>query len=210
MERHSRYLKGIYETADHRIQTDPVCRVHEHALRIPPVSRAPRKPAGEVRSELGVDEKAKLILITLGGVSGTYEFLDRLTRIKDLTFVVPGASDTTTRKDNLILLPRHSVFFHPDLVHSVDAVVGKAGYSTLAEVFAAGIPFGYVLPEGFPESAVLSAFIRDRMPGISIPEETFYKALWVDDLPELLALPKIDTGGVDGAGEAAKIVLDLI
>ena len=37
---------------------------------------------------------------------------------------------------NLILLPHHSVFFHPDLVNASDAVVGKLGYSTLAAVLS--------------------------------------------------------------------------
>ena len=30
--------------------------------------------------------------------------------------------------------------FHPDLVNASDAVIGKAGYNTLAEVFYAGTP----------------------------------------------------------------------
>jgi hypothetical protein len=33
-------------------------------------------------------------------------------------------------KQNLVLLPHHSGFYHPDLVNASDAVIGKVGYST--------------------------------------------------------------------------------
>lgn len=209
MERHALYLKEIFDGADYRIQTDPVCRARGNASRVPPISRAPRKPALEVRARLGVSNGDRLVLITLGGVPGSYEFLERLTRVEGVLFVVPGASETFTRKDNLILLPRHSEYYHPDLVHAVDAVAGKAGYSTLAEVFRAGVPFGYVLPERFPESDHLAGFIRDHMPGIRIAEKDFENALWVENLPELLSLERADTTGSDGGKEAAEIVLGL-
>jgi len=210
MKRHSDYLRGIFEQADHRIQTDPVCRPLPGACRVPPMSRPPRDTAPGVRKRLGLPQDRRSVLITLGGVPGTYDFLERLPREKDVSFIIPGASETVESRDNLFLLPRQSEFYHPDLVHAVDAVVGKAGYSTLAEVYMAGAPFGYVLPEGFRESSVLRDFIQDRLPCLPVPEERFADGSWLDSLPDILALPRSGRRNRNGAEDAAEKVLGLL
>lgn len=211
LRRQAEYLAGVFARADHRIQTEPVCRFRPGAHQVPPVSRKPRTPARHVRDALGVPQGMPLILVTQGGVSGEFDFLGRLSREKGHRFVVPGASSkAVTRKGSLILLPRHSGHYHPDLVGAADVVVGKAGYSTLAEVYQAGTPFGYTLPEGFRESAVLGAFIRDRMPGKPISEDGFLQAAWLEDLPDLLALPRGEPSRPDGAREVSRVLLEIL
>ena len=74
----------------------------------------------------------------------------------DPWLVIPG-SPQLARDGRVIRLPAHSDFEHPDLIHAADVVVGKLGYSTLAEVWAAGVPFGCVMRPHFPESAPLEA-----------------------------------------------------
>ena len=63
--------------------------------------------------------------------------------------VIPGAGGDIGRNENVIVLPHGSPFFHPDLVNASDCVVGKLGYSTLAEIYRAGVPFGFVVRRGF-------------------------------------------------------------
>ena len=63
------------------------------------------------------------------------------------------------------LLSSRSGIFHPDIVAASDGVVGKIGYSTLAEVYAAGVPYGFVPRPRFRESDVLSAFVQEQMSG---------------------------------------------
>jgi len=211
LRRQARYLTGVFEKADHRIQAEPICRLQPGAYRVPPISRRPRSPARTVRAALGVPKGTPLVLVTQGGVHGDFEFLDRLALKKGVCFLVPGASKKkVTRKGSLVLMPHHSGHYHPDLVRAADAVVGKAGYSTLAEVYREGVPFGYVLPVGFRESTVLADFIRDRMPGMPISEERFHTAAWLDDLPDLLALPRGDPPVLDGALEASRILLEIL
>jgi len=211
LQRHARYLAELFEKADHRIQAEPICRFQPGAHQVPPVSRRPRFPAGDVRDALDVPQGMPLVLVTQGGVHGDFGFLDRLARKKGVRFLIPGGSkNAVTRKGSLILLPRHSGHYHPDLVRAADAVVGKAGYSTLAEVYRAGVPFGYILPGGFRESNVLSDFIRDRMPGMPITEKRFHTAAWLDDLPDLLALPRGDPPVLDGAREASRVLLEIL
>ena len=105
-----------------------------------------------------------------------------------------------------MLLPAHSEHFHPDLVAASDAVVGKVGYSTLAEVYAAGVPFGYVLRPDFRESQVLVDFIRRHMDGLSIDVAQFYRGGWLSVLPELLAMPRRKRRASNGARQIAEIL----
>jgi len=101
----------------------------------------------------------------MGGISSQYPFLEDLEERAHVTFIVPGGAQDIEAKGNLRLLPHRSGFFHPDLVHASDGVIGKVGYSTLAEVFQAGVPFGYIARPDFRESPCLASFIEEKMPG---------------------------------------------
>ncbi|MFC1812580.1 hypothetical protein ACFL03_07800, partial [Thermodesulfobacteriota bacterium] len=107
---------------------------------------------------------------------------------------------------NTIMLPHHSPFFHPDLIRASDAVIGKVGYSTLAEVYHAGVPFGYIPHAGFRESALLEAFISDHMQGFPISEEELQNGIGEHRLKKLTALPRIKRSGPNGADQIAEYV----
>ena len=161
MERHILYLRELFESVDFHIQTVPLCSPKNKDLTALPISRRPRTSPRAVRKKLGIPLDAKMVMITMGGIPARFPFLEQLEACGDVSFVLSGGSDQARSRKNLVLLPQHSAFFHPDLVHASDAVIGKAGYSTIAEVFSAGIPFGYVPRKGFRESAVLESFIRN-------------------------------------------------
>jgi hypothetical protein len=111
---------------------------------------------------------------------------------------------------NLVLLPHRSGYFHPDLANASNVVIGKVGYSTLAEIYYAGVPFGYVARSGFRESQKLVSFIERRMPGLPISGDQFYSCGWLSSLPDLLALPRINREDPRGAEQVARFVYDLI
>ena len=112
--------------------------------------------------------------------------------------------------DNLALLPHHSDFFHPDLINACDAVIGKLGYSTLAEIYHAGVPYGYIPRSTFKESEALEAFVKNQMNGCAISESQFQEGSWVSFLPEILALPRIKRDDLNGAVEAARFVCKVL
>jgi hypothetical protein len=113
-------------------------------------------------------------------------------------------------KQNLVQLPHHSDFYHPDLVNASDAVVGKVGYSTLAEVDTAGVPFGHISRDGFRESAQLVAYIQKKMAGLPIDEDHFYNGRWLDRLPQLLEMPRMQRSGPNGSAQIAKYIGKLL
>lgn len=203
-------LAGVFAAADTRVQTEPVCRRNGSSPVVPPVSRAPRTPAAAIRRTLGLPEDARTVLITMGGVPWRPAALDRIESHAEAFFVVPGASDRIERRGRLVALPHRSGFFHPDLVHAADAVIGKLGYSTVAEVYAAGVPLGHVGRPTFRESPTLAAFVNAAMPGLPITPEELASGAWIEKLPALLALGRAQGTRANGAEAAAHIALGLL
>jgi hypothetical protein len=210
--RHIAYLGGWFEQADyHHIQAQPVCRpAPTAALTTAPISRAAQTPAADVRRRLGVPQQNKAVLLTMGGTPWQYTGLELLQQQPRVTFIIPGHGHEVERRKNLILLPNRSNFFHPDIVAAADAVIAKVGYSTLAEVYQAGVPLGYIPRPQFRESAVLADYIDTHLPGQPITEAEFSGGGWLARLPDLLAQPRPAPPRLQGAAQAAQFILQAL
>ena len=209
LQQHITYLQKLFNEADYHIQTEPVCRPSPQVdLTTPPISRRIRTPAGQVRAQLGIPRQAKVVLLTMGGVPWQYTFLEELQTQEGLYFVIPNGSERRQVRHQLVLLPNHSSFFHPDLINAADVVIGKAGYSTLAEVYQAGVPYGYVPRPKFRESHFLASYIESHMNAAEISDVQFQDGSWIAALPELLAIPRTDRRHASGADQAARFILE--
>jgi len=206
--RHIDSLQSLYRTVDYHIQTEPVCCGNAADLTTPPVSRKRVTPGRRVRSRLGIPDTARLVLVTTGGINQSYGFMHELQKVPDVYFVLPGAGSKMQIRQNCIVLPHRSSFYHPDLVNACDAVVGKVGYSTLAEVFRAGIPFGYVTRSDFRESASMARFVENEMPGFQLAESDFRSGRWISRLPNLLELVRVQQQSPNGAETISQFILD--
>ena len=202
------YLSDMYRRANLHIQTEPACLPGNVDLIAPPVSRKPRKSRQAIRNELRLPQDARIVLITMGGVQGQFPFLERLSGDPGCYFVIPGASERMERRANLILLPHHSRFYHPDLVAASDLVVGKIGYSTLAETYHAGVPFAYVSRARFREAPVLASFVEEHMPGGSIAPAEFESGVWGKRLHEFFVTSKVERHDPNGAEVIARFLLE--
>jgi UDP-N-acetylglucosamine:LPS N-acetylglucosamine transferase len=200
----------VFSTADYHIQTEPVCRPCRADLTSSPVSRKPRTPASRIRKLLGLGSQARIVLVTAGGIPSRFPSLEGISGSQGVFFLVPSAGKKVEVRGSVILLPHRSEFFHPDLVNAADAVVGKAGYSTLAEVYWAGVPFGYVSRQGFREAEALAAFIDHRMASMAITEQALTDGSWISKVPELLAMQHRRPGGVNGADQIAAAILQVL
>ena len=203
-------LTRLFEAADLRIQTEPVCRPVAGAVTVPPVSRTPRTGRDEVRRRLAIPAEARMVLVTMGGTPWQHASLARLETFSHVIFVIPGTADSPERRGSLVALPHRSGHYHPDLVHASDAIVGKLGYSTLAETYAAAVPFGYAPRPTFRESAPLASFIGNRMAGLEVTPEELYSGSWPARVPELLALGRPTARRENGARAAARLLLGLL
>jgi len=210
IEAHIEYLRSLFEMADVHIQTEPLCNPKSVDLCAGPASRKIKSPALEVRQKLGLAVNDTLVLITTGGVPYDYQSIEKLKDRQNAHFVIPCNCRVTKTDHNVILLPHHSDFFHPDLTNAADAVIGKTGYSTIAEIYHAGVPFGYIPCPNNPESAMLAAFIESRMAGSEISEMEFQDGSWLSQLNGLLDRAHIKRNDPNGADQIAEFVLDLL
>ena len=207
---HIDYLRQLFNAADHHVQTEPAC-CHGPSDRVTsPVARTPRTSAGQIRRRLGIPQKASLVLVTLGGIPPAFELFERLPVFREYFVIIPGGAETYQVKGNVRLLAHHSGFYHPDLVAASDAVIGKLGYSTVTEVFHAGIPFGYIPRQGFRESAVLEAFVHEQMCVVALHPEQLVDGSWAEHVPQLLAMSKIVRKTPNGAEQAAEYICRLL
>ena len=205
-----RYLQDLFGAADYHIQTAPVCVYSRADLVTQPVSRKPTTDPAHIRQRLGLSGEARVVMITMGGIPMHYPFMQQLAAQHAVTFIIPGAAESIQRHGNMVLLPHRTSFFHPDLVNACDAVIGKVGYSTLAEVYHAGLPFGYVTRQDFCESPILTAYIERHMSGVAITPAQFDDGSWLSRLPQLLALPRLTRQGPNGADQAARFLCQLL
>jgi UDP:flavonoid glycosyltransferase YjiC (YdhE family) len=207
----ARYLEPLgaaLALAARRLQTEPVCAPHSTAARLPPVGRLPRASRAAVRDALGVPDAARLVLITLGGMAGTWT-LPAGSVPGDVIFAVPDAGPAVQREGPILRLP-HTGFYHPDLVQASDVVIAKAGYSTVAEAYQIGVPIGVVPRPSFRESDVIADFVRRERLGAVISHDDFQSGTWTSGLDTLLTQPVRPRPAASGAALAASLILECL
>jgi UDP:flavonoid glycosyltransferase YjiC (YdhE family) len=146
------------------------------------------------------------VLLTMGGIEWDWgTFRPRLP--EGTVLVVPGGSPQARRLPGAVLLPFRSGFHHPDLVAASDAVVGKLGYSTFAEAWTAGVPFGFLARPSFPEGPVLAAAVEAAGAGVEVPAAALSEGDWgwLNGLLDRERLPRVRPR-LGGAEEAAELL----
>lgn len=207
---HIEHFASLFAQADYHIQTAPVCRPTACALTVEPVARPLRQPE-RLRQRLFLEPGQHLVLLTMGGLGMDRVPMPQLLQRPELVFVLPGWSRENEFTGNLRFLGRDHSWYHPDLLAAADLVVGKLGYSTVAEAYQAGTPYAYVPRSDFAESAVLAAFVDKHLSSWRIDPEQWASGGWLAALPPLpmqrsSAIPK----AVTGADQAADWLVELL
>ncbi|MDA8019382.1 MAG: hypothetical protein MPN21_18220 [Thermoanaerobaculia bacterium] len=209
-------MHRAFSAATRHVQTEPVCRTDPTADCVTSVvSRTARTTRRDLRAALGVGDEEALVMMTMGGITWSYENLEGLSSEADRVWLIAGGTTEPTpeRRGRHVLLPHRSPFFHPDLVGATDLVVGKLGYSTVAEVATAGTRFAYVPRPLFPESERLEAWTRTHLTAQRIEPEDLESPSWLSVLTrhvdDLLRRPR--RGGLsNGAPQVAEQILSML
>lgn len=208
LKTYAEQFKAYYARADYHLQLEPVCLSNSSADQsISPVFRLHRHEPGELFQDLPINNRP-IILITLGGISTAYQFLQRLAAYPDYFFIIPSAGRYELT-ENALLLPVQSNYYHPDLIHNSDLVVCKTGYSTMAEIYHSGVPLAYLGRDKFPESEIIEAFIREYLSGKKLTQAEFASGDWLERLPELLQQPRKPVIDTNGADQIAEFILSI-
>lgn len=206
----SLYLREIFDSADVHIQTKPVCQPDENAMQVEPVARNPKSSRQAIRKQMQIPEDAPAILVTGGGIGTQSDEFWKLKEFREIKFILPGTSDQARWDDNLIRLPHHSVFYLPDVVFASDAIIGKLGYSTVAEVYHAGLPFAYIPRDGFAETGPMAEFVQAEMNSIELSHADFFNGNWGDLPNRLVSLRRIERNRPNGADQIADIISKML
>ncbi|HHO48075.1 MAG TPA: hypothetical protein ENN06_06440 [Desulfobacteraceae bacterium] len=203
-------FRELYAQADYHVQAVPVCAPRRCDLRTGPVARRLRRSPDAVRRMLQLEPGRKVVLVSMGGEGMGGIGIRWPREAREIVFLVPGAQNLPRPPDNLHILPADSRLHHPDLAACCDAVIGKAGYSTIAEVYQAGVPFGYIERPGFPESGPLVRFVREEMRGIEITGQDLLSGGFGRILAKLLSLGRLPPRRADGADRCAAFLAGLL
>ena len=152
----------------------------------------------------------QLVVLTLGGTAISPGRLNFDCLPEDVFLVVPGSSDRIRRSGRTLRLPGRCGIYHPDLIRAADAVIGKAGYSTLAEIYQADVPFGCVSRPLFREAPVLEAFAREKMRSVKVPEAALRDGSWTALIPALTALMPSGARRGNGASRVAAFIAGIL
>ena len=201
-------LKEIFSTADFHLQTEPLCDFHpEYDLLVPPVSREKRTDSATIRQRLEIPVGHKIGLISMGGIPENFDFALNHQIPKGISLVIPGTFDHQERHGAMTLLPHHSNFYHPDLMGAADFVIGKTGYSTIAENCMSGIPFGYLLRENFRESEVLGKYLEGFENTLLVKNEAFETFALNETIEKIVQMKRRPPQTVNGSQIAADFIL---
>jgi UDP:flavonoid glycosyltransferase YjiC (YdhE family) len=209
---YAEHLSSIFARADLHIQCRPQCYTSSGSILTSPVSRRFQKDRGFVRNQLGLSSEEKMVFISMGGTPHSPPDLKTLgARYRDIIFLVADPYSIPGPLSNVRHLPLDNPLFHPDLIRAADVVIGKAGYSTIAEVFHAGVPFGYFSRPGDPEMPSLLSFINETIKGVHFTDQEYESNAWFEQLSALLSMPRIDRSGEpNGADQCANEIIRLL
>jgi L-arabinokinase len=179
---------------------------------LPLVSRLPSRSRAEVRAQLGLADRARLVLLSFGGL-GLEQFDPApLAALERYTFV---ASPLEIRVDrprpsNVVLVPTEQDNY-VDLIAAADLVVSKPGFGIVANCLALRVPLLYTERGAFPEFEVLVEGLRQYGRAARIPRTELLAGALGPYLDALLAdsrpWPALRT---DGAAAAADRLLSLL
>ena len=206
------YLRDLFARADYHIQTEPVCNPRPCDLVVKPVARGLHAP-GHIRQRFYCNPEQRLVLLTMGGIQGRQRpsiDLLSLSRKRETIFVLTGLSRENEFSGNLRFLAQDGPCYFPDLVAASDLVVGKSGYSTVAEAYQGQTGYGYVKRPHFRESPVLEAFLDRHLLSWEIEESDLADGTWLDQLDRLPASKTMVDRPENGADQIACFLLQLL
>lgn len=179
------YLSRLFAEATHRIQTEPLCRNTACDILCGPIARRLKGTDRLIRVMLAAENK-KIVVVTMGGVSQKSPRLNITSDNNDILYVLTGQDESKKINENLFLLARDGVVYHPDLIAAADLVVCKAGYSTIAECAQAGARVLGVGRSDFAETVTLNHYLKKELLARCIDSATYTSGRWFDIIPELL------------------------
>ncbi|KAM0059342.1 putative L-arabinokinase [Helianthus debilis subsp. tardiflorus] len=173
-------------------------------IDVPLVVRRLHKSRKEVRSEMGISEDVKLVILNFGGQPAGWKLKEEFLPPGWLCLVC-GASEQEL-PPNFIKLPKD--VYTPDVMAASDCMLGKIGYGTVSEALAYKLPFVFVRRDYFNEEPFLRNMLEYYQGGVEMIRRDLLTGHWIPYLERATSLKPSYDGGVNGGQVAARILQD--
>lgn len=194
-------MEAAYNSAEAFLCPAPSMAMPElHNVRhIGPLARVGRDMRAELRARFGVSDTRRLVLIAPGGIELRLP-LEDWPEDPEIAWIVPAAWNV--RRRDMQSFESLGLGF-TDVLASVDALLGKLGYGTVAECACNATPMLYIPRPDWPEERFLAAWLHEHGRCVPVARETVLRgqlqaplhALWSQPAP---AAPQ-PTGAEDAA-----------
>jgi L-arabinokinase len=179
--------------------------VFPHIEKIPLVINPVTKTRAEICADFAIPANHNIALPGMGGQGWGSGDVSALRDFKAWTFLLtPDAYDQVRAIPHCRCVPMDYPGYH-NLIAAADVVIGKAGWSTVAEAIGHRTPMLYTLNDNWRENALLEAALQDYGSSLYIPKTDFENGAWLDVLDNVAHRPHswrdITTNGAAVAAE---------
>lgn len=158
----------------------------EQVEEIPLVINMPTQSREQVRQGFDVPDDHRVCLLSMGGMAWGENDVSALREMTGWTFwIMPDIWEQVKNLDHARLIPTDYPNYQ-NLIASADVLVGKAGWSTIAEVIAHRTPMLYTLRTGYSENVLLEKALQDHANCRFVEKSAFQTGAWIGYLDELL------------------------
>lgn len=176
-----------------------------HIEDIPLVINAPTRTSIQIRTDLDIPAGHKIGLLSMGGMGWGNADISPLRDMQSWTFLVmPDTWEQVSDQAHFRCIPTD----YPDyqnLIATADVLVGKAGWSTVAEVIAHRTPMLYTLRDGYSENVLLDKALKTYANCHYVEKSAFESGDWARYLDMLVtrdfAWTDIPTNGAEIAAK---------
>lgn len=173
--------------------------------KIPLVINPLTKTRAEICADFAIPVDHKIALPGMGGQGWGNGDVSALKHIQGWTFLLtPDAYERVRDLPHCRAVPMDYSGYH-NLIAAADVVIGKAGWSTVAEAIGHRTPMIYTLNDNWRENVLLEAALRDYGSSHFIPKADFERGAWLEVLDDFARRPHTWRDmATDGAAAAAE------
>ena len=154
---------------------------------IPLVINMPTQSRQQIREYFNIPADHKICLLSMGGMSWGDGDVSALRNMSGWTFLVmPDTWEHVKDVSHTRLVPTGFPDYQ-NLIAASDVLVGKAGWSTVAEVIAHQTPMLYTLRTGYSENVLLNDALKAHANCRYVEKSAFQSGAWVAYLDDLVS-----------------------
>lgn len=179
-----------------------------NGVDIGPVAQPGKNRREEINRQLGLPEKGKLVLVSMGGVS-TRLPVETWPTEENIVWLLQSDWLQGVKRSDMLALESLGTGF-ADIFASCDLMLTKPGYGTFVEAACSGIPVLYVERDGWPEQPCLIEWLHENGLGWKLDAKQVRTGDFAWDIQLLLSQPKPKPVNPTGVDEAAGYLANLL